>query len=176
MLLNIFYTCNITTRLWNELQYFVSQYLYIPEITPQSALFRFFNIGNQQQNFLLINHLLLIFKHYLYISREHEAVCFPCEKLFFMKIKTIVQNISPYSSQKNEEFRRNWKVIWKYSEINVQWKLLLLFLFLSIKDSLLILISSIFLSGEKFPSSCYIMKLYFKLHYLNIINTDNCIT
>ena len=55
MPLHIFYTCNITKRLWNELQYFVSQYLYIPEITPQSALFVFFNIGNQQQNFLLIN-------------------------------------------------------------------------------------------------------------------------
>ena len=46
--LHIFYTCNITKPLWNELRYFVSQYLYIPEITPQSALFRFFNIGNQQ--------------------------------------------------------------------------------------------------------------------------------
>ena len=62
--LHIFYTCNVTKRLWNELQYFVYQYLYI-EITPQSALLGFFNIGSQQQNFLLINHLLLIFKHYL---------------------------------------------------------------------------------------------------------------
>ena len=35
--LHIFYTCNITKQLWNELQYFVSKYLYIPEITPQSA-------------------------------------------------------------------------------------------------------------------------------------------
>ena len=66
--LHTFYTCNITKQLWNKLQYFVSEYLYIIEITPQSAL-GFFNIGNQQQNFLLINHLLVIFKHYQYISR-----------------------------------------------------------------------------------------------------------
>ena len=54
-----------------ELQYLVSQYVHIPEINPQSALFGFLNIGNQQQNFLLINHLLLIFKYYLYMSRKH---------------------------------------------------------------------------------------------------------
>ena len=76
--LHIFYTCSITKRLWNKLQYFVSLNLYIREITPQSALFRFFNIGNQKQNFLLINQLLLIFKHYLYMSREHGAVYWNC--------------------------------------------------------------------------------------------------
>ena len=47
--LHIFYTCNINKRLWNERQYFVSQYLYIPEITPQSALIELFHIGNQKQ-------------------------------------------------------------------------------------------------------------------------------
>ena len=51
-------------QLWKELQYFVSHYRYIPEITPKSALFRLFNIDNQKQNLLLINHLLLIFKHF----------------------------------------------------------------------------------------------------------------
>ena len=100
---NIFYTCNIKKRLWNKLQYFVSQCLYFPEITPQSVLFSSFYIGNHQQNFLLINHLLLLFKYYLYLSREHGAVCFTSLKL----IKTIEQNISPCSSQREEKCRRN---------------------------------------------------------------------
>ena len=82
--LHIFYTCNITKQLWNKLQYFVSEYLYIPEITSQCAFLGFFNIGNQQQTFLLINHLQLIFKHYLYISREHGAVCFTTLKLYLI--------------------------------------------------------------------------------------------
>ena len=55
----------------------------------------FLNIGNHQWNFLLINHLPLIFKHYLYMSREHGAVCFATLKLNLIKIKTIEQNISP---------------------------------------------------------------------------------
>ena len=80
-------------------------------ITPQSSLLGFFNIGNQQQNFLSVNHLLLIFKHYLYMSREHGAVCFTSLKLYLIKIKTLEQNISPCGSQKKEKCRRKWRVI-----------------------------------------------------------------
>ena len=83
--------------------YSVSQNFYVLEIITQFALFEFFNIRNQRQNFLLINHLLPIFKHYLYMSREHGAVCFTNLKLYLQKIKTIEQNISPCSSQKKEK-------------------------------------------------------------------------
>ena len=85
--LHIFCTCNVTKRLWNKLKYFVSRYLHIPEITPRSALLEFLNISNQQQNFLLINHLLLIFKHYQYMSIEHGAVCFASLRLYLIKSK-----------------------------------------------------------------------------------------
>ena len=90
-LLYIFYTCNME-QLWKELQYFVSHYRYIPEITPKSALFRLFNIDNQKQNLLLINHLLLIFKHFLHKSRKHGAICFTSLKFHLIKIKTMKQN------------------------------------------------------------------------------------
>ena len=111
LFLNMSCACNITKRLWNELKYFVSQYLYTPEITPQSALLGFLNLGNKQQNFLLINHLLLIFKHYLYISRECGAICFASLKLYLIKIKTIEQNVSPCSNQKKKKCRRKWSGI-----------------------------------------------------------------
>ena len=134
--LHIFYTCNIAKHLWNELQYFVSQNVYIPEMTPQGALFGF-NIGNQQQNFLLINHFLLIFKHYLYISREHGAARFTSLELYFIKIKTIKQNISPCSSQKKENVEENGESLKifcnKYISII---SIIVIFLFLSIKDLL----------------------------------------
>ena len=149
--LHIFYTCNITKGLWNQLQYFVSQYFHIPEITPQSALVEFFNIGNQQQNFLLMNHLVLIFKHYLYMSREHGAACFTSLKSYLVKIKITEQNFSPCSSQKKEKCQRKWNH-WKNSEINRSLEfLLLLFSFfyaLRIYSYLLILILSTFLLKE----------------------------
>ena len=61
--------------------------------------------------FLLINHLLLLFKFYLYMSREHETVCFTNLKLCLIKIKTIEQNVNPSSSQKKEKCRRKSRVI-----------------------------------------------------------------
>ena len=94
MPLHIFYTCNITKRLWKKLQYFVSQYLFIPEIALQSAHLGFVNIGNQQYNCLCINQpittnfqLLIFHLHHLYMSREHGAVCFTSLKLYLIKIK-----------------------------------------------------------------------------------------
>ena len=101
--LHIFVTCNIEKGFWNELQYFVSQYRYVPEITLQRALLGFFNIGNQQQNFLLTNNLLSIFRHFLYMLREHGAVYFNSLKLYLIKNKTIEQNISSCSSQIKEK-------------------------------------------------------------------------
>ena len=82
----------------------------MPE-SQQSALFIFVNIGNQKQNFLLINHLLLIFKHHLHMSSENGAVCFTNLKLYLIKIKTKEQNIRPCSSQKKEKHRRKWRNI-----------------------------------------------------------------
>ena len=108
-LLHIFYTCNITNRLWNELQYFVSQYLYIAELHRMSSS-DFLMSAIRDKIFILINHLLLIFRHYLYMSREHGTVCFTNLKLYLIKIKTTEQNISPCSSQKNEKCRRKWRV------------------------------------------------------------------
>ena len=84
-LLHIFYTCNVTKRLWNKIQHFVAQNLYILKITPQITFFRFFDICNQIQNLLLINYLLLIFKHCLYTAGGNGSVCFTNLKLYLIK-------------------------------------------------------------------------------------------
>lgn len=48
--MHIFYTCNVTNLLWNELKHFRAQNLDIPEVTPQSTFFEFFDMDNQKQN------------------------------------------------------------------------------------------------------------------------------
>ena len=58
---HLFYECSHTISLWNQLRHFLSNSLNIPLLTPQSAIFGFIN---QKENFLIINHLLLIFKFY----------------------------------------------------------------------------------------------------------------
>ena len=56
-----------TISLWNQLRHFLSNSLNILLLTPQSATFGFIN---QKENFLIINHLLFIFKFYIYNSRS----------------------------------------------------------------------------------------------------------
>ena len=68
--LHIFYECNRFKCLWSKL----SKYLVLPTLTPQTAIFRFLDFTNSDSKFkkskLLINHILLIFKLYIYRSSE----------------------------------------------------------------------------------------------------------
>ena len=57
----------------------------MPCLTPQSAMFGFIDI--QQENRVIINHLLLIFKLNVYKSRDLEAKFFAF-KVRYYQIKT----------------------------------------------------------------------------------------
>ena len=54
--------------LWNQTQLFFSSYGTIPDVTSRSAIPGF--IDTSTEHFLLINHLLLIYKYYLYKATE----------------------------------------------------------------------------------------------------------
>ena len=121
---------------------------------------------------VLINQLLLIFKHYLYMSREHAAVCFTSLKLYLIKIKKIEQNISPCSSQKKEKYQRKWRVIENIMKLIFNQKIfnIVIFLFLSIKYLLLILhcVKSVRIrshSSPYFPAFGLNMERYFFERY-----------
>ena len=43
--------------------------LNLPHLIPQSAIFGFLDISNK--NFLIVNHLLLLFKYYIYKETEN---------------------------------------------------------------------------------------------------------
>ena len=61
---HIFPDCTHTKNLWNQLQTYISKNLVIPCLTPQSGMFGF--IDTQQENHVIINYLLLIFKFNVY--------------------------------------------------------------------------------------------------------------
>ena len=64
---------------WNQLQTYISENLVMPCLTPQSAMFGFIDI--QQENRVIINHLLLIFKLNVYKSRG-------LKRLNFLRLKS----------------------------------------------------------------------------------------
>ena len=56
--MHIFYSCNNTQILWERLKYYIRKNLDLLSVTSQSAILEF--TGSQSENFMIINHLLLI--------------------------------------------------------------------------------------------------------------------
>ena len=107
--LHLFFECTLTQNLWKQLSSFCRQRLNIPTLTPQSAIFGFYE--PQNKNEILINHLLLIFKLYLYNARESNKVNFVCFKAKITNIKDIEENISNLSTQKRKKFCKKWNIV-----------------------------------------------------------------
>ena len=62
-----FYDCLIIKRIWNQLKSILSNNINFPISTPQSAIFGFWDLDTNEH--LILNHLLLIFKMYIYNAR-----------------------------------------------------------------------------------------------------------
>ena len=89
--LNLFYSCLKTKQLWKKLRQYFPQFINIPHSTPQSYIIGIFE---NNQNSELINHLLLIFKFYIYNARNTKQLNFGNLKIKIKKIKEIVINKS----------------------------------------------------------------------------------
>ena len=64
--LHVFSECVHAIRLWDALTITLSDYISLPNISPQSAILGFLNI---EIHSLAINHILLIYKQFIYRSR-----------------------------------------------------------------------------------------------------------
>ena len=64
--IHLFSDCTLTGKLWDDLSCSLYSKIRLPQITPQSAILGFHENDNLK---LTINHILLIFKCYIYKSR-----------------------------------------------------------------------------------------------------------
>ena len=70
--LHLFYNCTKTKLLWDQLKEFISnKTLSFPSLTPQSAILGHIDLS---ADYLLIKHLILIYKFYIYNSRNRESL------------------------------------------------------------------------------------------------------
>ena len=81
---HLFCYCFAAKALWNGLNTFFENHLSLYDLTPQSASFRF--TEKHLDDTILQNHLLLVFKIYLYKSRSYGFVCL---KSLILEIKKI---------------------------------------------------------------------------------------
>ena len=87
----LFYSCSKTKHLWNNLRQYFSRFINIPHPTPQSSILGIFDSNRHSE---LINHLLLIFKFYIYSARNTKQLSFDNLKIKIKRIKEIEKELT----------------------------------------------------------------------------------
>ena len=91
----LYFYCPNVRNLWNQLNFNLAEDLTLPTQTLQAAVFGFSNKDNTK-NVILYNHLMLIFKFYIYRSREKGLLNVVSLVNQIMKIKKIEKEKSLY--------------------------------------------------------------------------------
>ena len=102
--LHIFSECTYVIYLWQQLATFFENNLILPTLTPQTALLGLFWSDNANHDELIINHFLLIFKLYVYNSRENHHLNIMDLLTDIKEIKKIEYRLSSNSGEKKERY------------------------------------------------------------------------
>ena len=106
--IHIFCECEKTRFLWSELRLYFPQ-LSLPELLPQAALFGFYE--NSEKDLLILNnHILLLFKLYIYREREKKDLSLEGLLSIIIKTKKIEKNVVT-KNYKIEKYNKKWKPI-----------------------------------------------------------------
>ena len=92
--------------LWNSLQEFFKDTINLPSSTPPSAIFGL--LQTDQELFLILNYVLLLFKYYLYVPRCSKTISFTVLKINIKKAYILEKNLSKYDEKKKRFFLKKW--------------------------------------------------------------------
>ena len=102
--MHIFYSCKHTQIFEERLKYYIQNNLGLPSLPSQSAILGFTN--SQSENFIIINHLLLIFKYYIFKSRSNKHLNFLQLKTDIIKVKSLEEYLSNRNNNKCRKYRK----------------------------------------------------------------------
>ena len=102
---HIFFDSIHAKCLWERLQTKFKNDLILLSLTPQTAILGLYNEVNNNYN--LLSHILLIFKYYIYVSREKGILNIDILIANLMKIKKREKQISLVNSNKTEAYKKN---------------------------------------------------------------------
>ena len=112
---HMFYECDRVKCLWSDLVQCFQNNLILPTLTPQTAIFGFLDYTNNdsifENNKCLSNHILLIFKLYVYKSREKKLLNINNLIAEIQKIKRIEKRNCLPNSKKTIACTRKWHII-----------------------------------------------------------------
>ena len=89
--------------------YIFQKKLHYQFLNPQSVIFGFTDVLDH--NYLLVSHLLLIFKYNIYNSRVENTLSFQSLKCAISQIKHIEETISNNDLNKKIKISNKWKLI-----------------------------------------------------------------
>ena len=95
--------------MWNCIQLYIPGKIALPALTQQSGIFGFTDVLDQ--NYIVINHLLLIFKYNVYKSRVNNTLSSQNLKCAISQIKYIEQTIGENDLNKKRKIPNKWKLI-----------------------------------------------------------------
>ena len=102
--LHLFHEWNTVQNLWNELDLFLENNFTLFDLTLQAAFLGFFNVYSKL--FLIQNHLLLIFKTYIYNYRRFKSSIIKFLIREIMKVKNIGEKISINNEKKRTMYKK----------------------------------------------------------------------
>ena len=96
-----------TKILWDQLKDFISnKTLSFPSLTPQNAILVHIDLSD---DYLLINHLILIYKFYICNSRNRGYLNIERLKAIIDKTKRIKEEISKHELKKRSKYLMKWR-------------------------------------------------------------------
>ena len=106
---HLFCHCFVANALRNDLNTFFENHLSLYDFTPQVAFFGF--TKKDLDDTILQNHLLLVFKIYLYKSRSYGLVCLKSLLLEIKKINRFEKKIVEANANKHKSYLLKWNKI-----------------------------------------------------------------
>ena len=105
--MQLFSDCLIFKKLWNQLKSILSNILIFPTSTRQSAIFGFWDLGTNEQ--LILNHLLHIFKMYIYNIRTTGYLNISHMLIYIKGIKDTEKKLCENNAKRRKKFNKKWK-------------------------------------------------------------------
>ena len=81
----------------------------LPHLIPQSAIFGFLDISNK--GYLIVNHLLLLFKYYIFNARDLKHLVFEALMKNVKNIYDIEKDLADQDPHKKIKFLKKWQTV-----------------------------------------------------------------
>ena len=107
--IHLFHICRKTQALWTQITSHLNRHLNLLYLTPQSAIFGCLDISNK--DCLIVNHLLLPVKYYIYDARDQKHLIFESLMKNIKNIYDIEKNLADQDPRKKTKFLKKWQSV-----------------------------------------------------------------